>query len=95
MTAAIVCAFTEGLEDIPCPARRDPLQVLRVLAGMPRKRFSVFEATSTLALATTLTNIVREGYIATDTSCGYPWTAFTITDKGRAALAEAEAVACC
>lgn len=86
MSALFICSFAEGLDEIPQAKARDHVHVLRVLDRLPRKRFSVFEATANQRIATSMTRLVQEGYIATDNTCGYPWTKYTITEKGRAAL---------
>lgn len=81
------CSFTEGLDDMPRRKQADTAEVLRVLEANPRKRFSVFEATANMTIARMMTRLVHEGYIETDNSCGYPWTKYKLTDKGRAAAA--------
>lgn len=73
--------FTVGLDEIPFRLRRDYATVLRVLNA--HKRFSVFEATANLGIANTMTELVQEGYIETDNSCGFPWTNCELTKKGR------------
>lgn len=91
MTSAIyLCSFTGGIDEMKRADQRDLVRVLRVLDAQPRKRFSVFEASDNMNIARTMTRIVREGYITTDNSCGYPWTAYKLTDKGRAAIAQPE-----
>lgn len=87
MNAIHLCSFSECLDDIPAKKRGDIRHVLRVLSEQTRKRFSEFEATANDAIARTMTRLVHEGYIATDNSCGYPWTAYELTPKGRALLA--------
>lgn len=87
-TAIFLCSFTEGLDDMPRRKQGDLREVLRVLDANPRKRFSVFEATANQTIATTMTRLVHEGYIETDHSCGYPWTKYKLTAKGREAIKE-------
>lgn len=102
MTAAIICSFSAGLDDLKTHERTDPVAVLRVLhlAG----RFSVFEATANDAIARTMTrlchkgcSIVRDGVrtdygrlIETDNSCGYPWTKVKLTEAGLRLLADGD-----
>lgn len=83
--ALFLCSFTTGLEDIPRKQARDPLVVLARLQSNPR--FSVFEATSNQIIATTLTNLKRDGLITYPIpQAGYPWCRVALTDKATAAL---------
>ncbi len=79
-------SFSTDLADIPAYMRSDLAYVLRVLDQQADKRYSIFDATEHIALARTMTRICRDGYIEADTSCGYPWTAYTLTAKGRAEI---------
>jgi DNA-binding HxlR family transcriptional regulator len=85
-TVVYIDSFSSGIDDMRRADQRDIAKVLRVLADQKPKRFSVFEASDNMTIARTMTRIVHEGYITTDHSCGYPWTEYELTDKGRAAL---------
>lgn len=87
-TSIILCSFTEGLDELPRRKQASIVEVLRAMEAMPSKRFSVFEATANITIARTLTRLVKEGYIETDNSCGYPWTKFKLTTKGLQAIKE-------
>jgi hypothetical protein len=89
MSTAILCSFSSEIEDMPRRKQGDLREVLSVLDRQARKRFSVFEVTDNIVIARTMTRLVNEGYIATNNSCGYPWTAYALTEKGRAAIAKA------
>lgn len=80
--------FTVGLDEIPYRKRRDYTTVLRVLDA--HKRFSIFEATSSHGIATTMDELVKGGYITTDNSCGFPWTKCELTELGRSVIDHAK-----
>jgi hypothetical protein len=81
--------FSAGLDDLTLKQQHSNEDVLRVLAKTGR--FSIFEATEKQTNAGTLTRLVRDKFIETDTSCGYPWTLVALTDRGRAAIGKAGA----
>lgn len=87
-TAIHLCSFSSGIDDMKRKDQRDLDKVLDVLERQPRKRFSVFEVTDNMVIARTMQRVVDDGYIKTDISCGYPWTAYTVTEKGKARLEE-------
>lgn len=89
MSAIHICSFSSAIDDMKRADQRDSVKVLRVLDSQPRKRFSVFEVTDNQAIANTMTRLVQQGYITTDNSPGFPWTAYELTEKGRAAIAAA------
>jgi DNA-binding HxlR family transcriptional regulator len=86
VNAIYVDSFSGGIDDMRRADQREIAKVLRVLADQKPKRFSVFEATDNQTIARTMTRIVHEGYITTDHSCGYPWTEYELTAKGRAVI---------
>lgn len=90
-TAAMtICSLCGDLGDMKREDQASSEKVLAVLAAMPVKRFSVFEVADNMVIARTMARIVQDGLIKTDNSCGYPWTEYIITRKGRtlAALVE-------
>jgi len=82
-----LCTFSAGLDEMKRSHQRDPVMVLRALDRC--RRFSVFEATATPAIAHTMTYLCKAGLIETDHSVGYPWTAVTLTEKGRSLMTTA------
>lgn len=80
---AFIDSFT-ALPELTRKQQRDHVLVLRALSGTDR--FSVFDATETQEIARTMTAIESKGWIKTNTSIGYPWVAFEITDVGRAEM---------
>lgn len=76
--------FTSGLDDLSKRRQSSTREVLRHLAraGM----FSVFEATDNDVIAATVDRVLRKGLLET-TPSGFPWTKVTLTDAGRAVLA--------
>lgn len=82
-----ICSLCGDLGDMKRKDQASAQKVLAVLAAMPVKRFSVFEVTDNDSIARTMARIVQDGLIKTDIACGYPWTEYIITRKGRAALA--------
>ena len=86
LVALHVCRFTT-LDDLSAKEQRDPLAVLSCLdkAG---GHFSAFDATSTAAMAATMTFLERRsGWIErTAEQPEYPWVQVRITDAGRAEL---------
>jgi hypothetical protein len=85
-TRLIVCSFSSGLDELGPRQRRSVPTVLRVLARLEPKRYSMFEATANPHIARTMIMICREELIRT-TGGAFPWTGYTITAKGRKALA--------
>lgn len=86
MTSIIACSFSSGIDDMPRQKQGSITEVLRVLQAQERKRFSAFEVTDNMVIARIMTKLVHEGYIGTDHSCGYPWTAYKLTAKGLEAI---------
>lgn len=88
VTSVRICSFSSSIDDMKRKDQHDLDMVLDVLERQERKRFSVFEVTDNMGIARTMTRIVQDGYIETDISCGYPWTAYKLTEKGKARLEE-------
>ncbi len=84
-----VCSFSAGLDDIPRNKRGNRKVILTVLNKA--KRFSVFEATFSPAIAKTLDALFKEGYLE---SLGgdFPWTSVRLTKKGLDFLREGAAL---
>ncbi len=76
-----ICNFS-ALDDLPKRERGNPIAVLRLLDDVGE--FSAFEMEGKLAHS--MTYIIRQGWIETDISCGFPWTKIKITPAGREAL---------
>lgn len=74
-----------ALDDLPAKDRGNTLKVLATLAKVGK--FSTFEVDQ--KLAGPITRIMRSGWV--ETSGEYPWTFVTLTDAGRAVLAEERA----
>lgn len=87
-TAFIACSFTSSIDDMKRADQKSIGKVLAVMNAMKHKRFSAFEASDNPSIARTMTQICHGGYIVTDHSCGYPWTKFTLTQKGLDAIAK-------
>jgi hypothetical protein len=79
----IVCSF-ESLADLPEKRHGSERSVLRAIRATADKdgvcRFSIFDATSTDAMAETMDSLTRKGRIV---SCGgeYPWTLCKVTKR--------------
>lgn len=92
---AILCSFSDGLDDMPRKQQADPIAVLRVLkrAG----RFSAFEASDNMVIARTITNLFHKSLMGRgrmlemDNSMGYPWTKVVLTPAAEQLLAELDA----
>jgi hypothetical protein len=89
MYAVRVCSFT-SLDDLPKKSYGDRQAVLRAITTAGR--FSVFEATSTLKLATTL-EFLGQNKLYKTTGGEYPWVEVKITRAGKKFLATGEWVA--
>lgn len=77
---AILCRFS-SLDDLP-KRERNMAGVLRALDRV--KKFSTFEACNYAWLGGLLTRAAKEGLAEFDhEKHGYPWTAVTLTAKGR------------
>ena len=73
-----ICCHSAGLDELTRKEQRNSEAVLAVLRQT--KRFSAFEASDNAAIARTMTRLIESGRIATDNSCGYPWTTVTHID---------------
>ena len=78
-----ICVTSIDLDELPLRGQKSSWSVGRMLAD--HGRFSVFDATSTEALARTMGRIWLSGWFVFEPQ-GYPWIKVTITDKGRKAL---------
>lgn len=87
MYSVHLCSFT-SLDDLPKRLYKDPVAVLKALAQV--KRFSVFEATSSMVLAKTLDRLLREG-LYKDAGGTYPWIEIELTEEGHRLIAESVA----
>lgn len=84
---AIVCTFTEGLDELPQKKQRNPCDVARHIARAGRS--SIFEATENEVIAATMDWLIEHGWLELDSSCGYPWTKAKLSAVGAAALGRA------
>lgn len=80
-TPVFLDRFSSGLDELTRRQQASIATVLRVPART--KRYSVFEATDNQTIAKTMDAIIDRELIATDNSCGYPWTKCELTDAGR------------
>ena len=94
---AILCSFTDGLEDMRRADQSNPVMVMRILVASGR--FSVFEATANDTIARMMTRLYHKTLIyrgkkypgpllKMDHSMGYPWTKVVITESGKALLSD-------
>ena len=77
-STTFIDSFASGLDELPGKKQRDPEALLAVLRR--ERRFSVFEATSTRALAETMTALVASGRLGIDPGTPYPWTRVVAID---------------
>lgn len=84
-TAAILCSFSSGIEEMPRRKQGSIEEVLKVLHAQKIKRYSAFEATANMNIASTMTRLHHEGYIE-DAGGAYPWTNYKLTEKGLRAI---------
>ena len=85
-SVGFLCNFST-LDDLPKRSHKDRLAVLKALSTV--RRFSIFEATSTMALAKTLAQLGFEGLYKT-IGGEYPWIEIEITEAGQRLIAESE-----
>lgn len=75
--------FSAGLDDLTRKQQACTQTVLGVLHRIGR--FSCFEASDNMTIATTVTSIINAGYVETK-DAGYPWTKVKLTATGLALL---------
>lgn len=75
-----ICSFSSGLDDMKRSDQKDMRAVLRVLDKW--KRYSCFDASANDAIAKTVTDIYRLGFVK-DVGGAYPWSEVELTDAGR------------
>lgn len=76
--AAIICTFSDGIDEMKRADQGDMVKVLRVLHKC--KKFSVFEATDNTKIAGTMDKL--DGVYFERTGGTYPWNTVELTRKG-------------